>query len=210
MRIVGKRDDWVWLPRNKSLFYAKKWCGLPIGNLTSQLFANIYMHEFDTFVKKTLKVRYYGRYVDDFILVHQDKEYLKSCIPLIWDFLREQLRLTLHPKKIYFQHISKWILFLGTFINPWRQYTGKRTKWNFYQLIRNINTRLSDVSRLSDLEQDRILAQMNSYLWLLSHTQSYRLRIKMMGMLDERFLDYFTRIDDHIVISHTQELWSIL
>ncbi len=68
---------------------------------------------------------------------------------------------------------------------------GKRTKGNFYHLIRTINTRLSDPTLLSDLEQDRILAQMNSYLGLLSHTQSYRLRSKMMSIVDERFLEYF-------------------
>ena len=191
VKIVGKKEDWVWLPRSKSLFCARQWCGLPIGNLTSQLFANIYMHEFDTFVKKILKVKYYGRYVDDFILIHTDSDYLRSCIPMIREFLREQLGLTLHPRKMYFQHISKWVLFLGTFIKPYRKYIGKRTKWNYYELIWNINIRLSDPTRLSDLEQDRILAQMNSYLGLLSHTQSYRLRSKMMSILDERFLEYF-------------------
>ena len=196
VNIAWDRIDWLWLPRNKSLFYARSGCGLPIGNLTSQLFANIYMHEFDTFVKKILRVRYYGRYVDDFVLVHIDHEYLKSCISKIRDFLSEQLGLTLHPRKIYLQHISKWVLFLGTFIKPYRRYVGKRTKGNFYELIRSINTRLSDPTLLSDIEQDRILAQMNSYLGLLSHTQSYRLRSKMIGMLYERFWEYFDRGDD--------------
>ena len=73
---------------------------------------------------------------------------------------------------------------------------GKRTKGNFYRLIRTINIRLSDPTLLSDLEQERILAQMNSYLGLLSHTQSYRLRKKMMDMLDERFWEYCIRSDD--------------
>jgi hypothetical protein len=194
--IAWDRMDWIWLPRNKSLFYTRSGCGLPIGNLTSQLFANIYMHQFDTFVKKTLKVKHYGRYVDDFVLIHTDRDYLKSCIPIIREFLREQLGLTLHPRKIYLQHISKWVLFLGTFIKPYRRYIGKRTKGNMYELIRNINTRLSDPTRLSDLEQDRILSQMNSYLGLLSHTESYRFRSKMISILDERFWEYFTRSED--------------
>jgi hypothetical protein len=189
--IAWDRMDWIWLPRNKSLFYVRSGCGLPIGNLTSQLLANIYMHQFDTFVKKTLKVKHYGRYVDDFVLIHTDRGYLKSCIPIIREFLREQLCLTLHPRKIYLQHISKWVLFLGTCIKLYRRYAGKRTKGNMYELIRTINTRLSDPTLLSDMEQDRILAQMNSYLGLLSHTQSYRLRSKMIGMLDERFWEYY-------------------
>ena len=198
--IAWDRIDWVWLPHNKSLFYARPWCGLPIGNLTSQLFANIYMHSDDTFVKKTLNMKHYWRYVDDFILVHQDKKYLKLCIPLIRDFLREQLWLTLHPRKIYLQHISKWVLFLGTFIKPYRRYVGKRTKGNFYELIRNINARLSDPTLLSDLEQERVLAQMNSYLGLLSHTQSYRLRSKMIQLLHSNFFLYFLVESPYMVV----------
>jgi hypothetical protein len=86
------------------------------------------MHEFDLFVKKILKVKYYGRYVDDFVLIHENPTYLKGCIPKIREFLDMRLTLTLHPQKIYFQHVSKGVLFLGTFIKPWRQYVGKRTK----------------------------------------------------------------------------------
>lgn len=73
------------------------------------------MNEFDMFIKKTLKIRYYGRYVDDFILIHQDKEYLKSCLPKIRQYLMENLGLTLHPKKIYLQPIQNGVLFLGTY-----------------------------------------------------------------------------------------------
>jgi retron-type reverse transcriptase len=74
-------------------------CGLPIGNLTSQLFGNICLNEFDHFVKKDLHIRYYGRYVDDFILIHQEKEYLKSLIVPIREFLDHNLQLKLHPDK---------------------------------------------------------------------------------------------------------------
>ncbi len=67
--IKGRRSDWTGLPRTKSLFYAKPGCGLPISNLTSQLFGNIYLNEFDHFVKRDLKIRYYGRYVDGIIVI---------------------------------------------------------------------------------------------------------------------------------------------
>ncbi|MEA3492325.1 MAG: RNA-directed DNA polymerase [Campylobacterota bacterium] len=74
------RDDsnWAKLPKSKSLFYAKEGCGLPIGNLTSQLFSNIYMHIFDRFVIEELGIKYYGRYVDDFVLIDRDKRTLGS------------------------------------------------------------------------------------------------------------------------------------
>ncbi len=79
-RLKGKREDWLGLPKTKSLFYAGENKGQPIGNLTSQLFGNVYLNDFDHFIKCRLKCRYYGRYVDDMVIVHQDKEYLKSVV----------------------------------------------------------------------------------------------------------------------------------
>lgn len=96
--IKGNKKDWEGLPKIKSLFHSPPDCGLPIGNLTSQVFANFYMHQFDAFVTKQLGLKYYGRYVDDFIIVHSDKDYLKSLIPQLTDFLLSTLQLTLHPQ----------------------------------------------------------------------------------------------------------------
>lgn len=76
--IKGKISNWDGLPKNKSLFFSKKDCGLPIGNLTSQIFANFYLNEFDHFLKHKLKINFYGRYVDDFIIVHKSKNFLKK------------------------------------------------------------------------------------------------------------------------------------
>ena len=107
--IKGRRSDWNDLPASKSLFYSKPDCGLPIGNLTSQLFANIYLNDFDHYVKRDLSIRYYGRYVDDFVLVHYDKSFLISFIPKIADYMKNRIHLTLHPSKIYCQHIEKGV-----------------------------------------------------------------------------------------------------
>ena len=104
--IKGNKSDWDNLPRDKSLFYTPDNCGLPIGNLTSQ-------NSFDHFIKHNLKIRYYGRYVDDFVMIHPDKEYLKSIIPIIREYLYSNLGLVLHPNKIYLQHYSKGLSYLG-------------------------------------------------------------------------------------------------
>ena len=77
------------------------------GSSSSQLFANIYLDDFDKFMKYKIGCRYYGRYVDDFFIVHHDREFLKSLLPLIKAYLSEKLQLTLHPNKIYLQHYSK-------------------------------------------------------------------------------------------------------
>ena len=78
--IKGKASDWKGLPPSKSLFHAAPDKGLPIGNLTSQFFGNVYLNTFDHFVKEKLKIRHYGRYVDDMVLIHPDKSYLKACL----------------------------------------------------------------------------------------------------------------------------------
>lgn len=72
-------SKWNGLDRRKSLFKTKKNRGLPIGNLTSQVFVNFYMSFLDHYVKHELGTKYYGRYVDDFFLIHEDKEYLTKC-----------------------------------------------------------------------------------------------------------------------------------
>ena len=71
--------------------------------------------------------------MDDFVIVHPDKEYLKSLIPLIKEYLQSELSLELHPKKIYLQHYARGVDFLGTVIKPHRIYIRNRMKGNFYK-----------------------------------------------------------------------------
>jgi retron-type reverse transcriptase len=87
--------------------------GLPLGNLTSQLLVNIYMHEFDMYVKQTLKAKYYIRYADDFVVFSNDKEYLAEIVRLIVLFLRDKLALELHPNKVSVETLSSGVDFLG-------------------------------------------------------------------------------------------------
>lgn len=87
--------------------------GLPLGNLTSQLLVNVYMNEFDWFVKRVLKVNYYIRYADDFVVVSQNKEYLECILQRIEQFLFEKLKLTLHPDKVFIKTIYSGVDFLG-------------------------------------------------------------------------------------------------
>jgi hypothetical protein len=189
---LGCPSNWDTLPKYKSLFAAKTGYGLPIGNLTSQVFANVYMSGFDHFIKHQLGVRYYGRYVDDFVLVHTNKDYLKSLIPIISKFLNTELHLKLHPKKIYLQHYSKGVNYIGGFIKPNRIYVSKRTKGNFYQTISNQNKRIAHVPP-SKAEKQLFLSTMNSYLGILRHFKSYRLReLYISTGLSKKWFRYFT------------------
>lgn len=184
------KDNWDKLPKNKSLFFAKKGCGLPIGNLTSQLFSNIYMDILDKYITQDLMVEHYGRYVDDFVLIHRDKKYLFSLVEKIKIFLNDVLHLTLHPKKIYFQHYSKGVKFLGAYMKPYVKYVDKRTKNNFYKLINKINNELILYSS-DDVYLKKIRNSINSYLGTMVHFSSYRLRTKILSQLNSLFYKYF-------------------
>ncbi|MEI6596845.1 MAG: RNA-directed DNA polymerase [bacterium] len=177
--IKGRRKNWYGLPLDKSLFHSPLNCGLPIGNLTSQVFANFYINCFDHFIKHDLGVRFYGRYVDDFVLVCSDKEYLKSLIFKIKNFLELKSRLTLHPNKIYFQHYTKGVKYLGAIIKSHRIYIAKRTKSNFYWAIIKVN----DVFKKEVIKKQKlakILAGANSYLGIMSQYKTYNLRQKLL------------------------------
>lgn len=177
--IKGKKDDWQGLPKTKSLFHAKENCGLPIGNLTSQLFGNVYLNDFDHFVKRDLGIRYYGRYVDDFVLVHSSKHYLQSCIEHIRTYLKENLYLDLHPDKVYLQHYSKGVQYLGAIVKPHRIYVANRTKGNFFEAIGNQN-RIARDHKPTKEDQQAFQSSMNSYLGIMKHYKTYKLRKEMI------------------------------
>jgi hypothetical protein len=178
--IRGSLSDWNGLPRDKSLFYAPNDCGLPIGNLSSQVFANFYLHTFDKFVTEELKVSHYGRYVDDFVLVHPDAAYLNLLVPQIEQFLRSELALTLHPKKRYMQHVSKGVTFLGAKIKPGRIEAAVRIKTQFYGAIHRINALLNQKKPLSKIQKLYVVCCIKSYLGLLRWYSTHRLRKKLL------------------------------
>lgn len=127
--------------------------GLPLGNLTSQLLVNIYMNEFDWFVKHELKVKWYIRYADDFAILHENKKYLEVLIPQIDKYLQSKLHLQLHPNKVKIKTLASGIDFLG-----WVNFADHK--------VLRTKTRNRMFARLS-INDSR--ATLNSYLGLLSH-----------------------------------------
>lgn len=134
--------------------------GLPLGNLTSQLFSNVYLNEFDQFVKHRLKVRYYIRYADDFVIFSQDRKELENLILLKGDFLETKLKLTLHPDKIFIKTLASGVDFLG-----WVHFFNHRV------------LRTSTKKRMSKrLQKDAKIERLNSYLGLLKHGNTGKLK----------------------------------
>lgn len=133
--------------------------GLPLGNLTSQILVNIYMNEFDQFAKRELKTKYYIRYADDFVIFHENKNYLEKLIPEISEFLKTKLKLSLHPSKVSIKTLISGIDFLG-----WVNFTEHR--------ILRTSTKRRMMKKLRKNHKPESTA---SYLGLLSHGDGHKL-----------------------------------
>lgn len=158
----------LWLLKNViDSFETKAGVGLPLGNLTSQLFVNIYMNEFDQFVKHQLKAKYYIRYADDFVILSQDRTWLKQQIPVIASFLWERLRLELHPDKLYLQTAASGVDFLGWVHFPTHRVLRTTTR---RRMMRNLARHSSDET-------------LQSYLGLLRHGNTHTLQTHLLNPL---------------------------
>lgn len=186
-RIKGHKSDWDDLPTSKSLFYSSEGCGLPIGNLTSQLFSNVYLSDFDNYVKRELKVKYYGRYVDDFYLITNNRQQLIDLKASIARYLQTQLGLKLHPKKVYLQEVSHGVSYLGVFIKPYRSYVGRRIQKNMQECFYRIHKQ-GQIETTDRMKQNH-LASINSYLGICQHYNSYHLRQKLCDKLANSLLE---------------------
>ncbi len=133
--------------------------GLPLGNLTSQLFINIYMNEFDQFAKHKLKIKYCIRYADDFVIFNESKQYLEVQIPKISEFLENCLKLSLHPDKLYIKTLASGVDFLGWVHFPHHRVLRTSTKRRMFNKLKRKRTEESVVS----------------YLGLLEHGNTYKL-----------------------------------
>jgi hypothetical protein len=135
--------------------------GLPLGNLTSQLLVNVYMNEFDQFVKHSLKQKHYIRYADDFVFIHHDKGALLEVLPKVHDFLSERLKLSLHPDKVFLKTVSSGVDFLGWVHFPDHRVLRTTTK---KRMFRNIKAK------------DGREETAQSHLGLLSHGNTWKLQ----------------------------------
>lgn len=187
-RIKGSLRDWDGLPHHKSLFWAERERGLPIGNLTSQIFANFYLNGLDKFVTQTLGIRYYGRYVDDFVLIHKDKSFLQEAHRKIAEFLDSELKLSLHPQKVYLQHYSKGVRFIGAVIKYDHIIIGRRTKGNLYNKIYGLLPIMAQSAGKTLEMLPCFNSSINSYLGLMRHYKTYHLRGHILRLLSSTFL----------------------
>jgi len=145
--------------------------GVPIGNLTSQLFANIYLNQLDEYVKYILHVKYYVRYMDDFIILHESKEYLHDIKNKISVFLNT-LALTMHPAKTNIFPISTGVDFLGYRIFATHRLARKSTVKRF---IRNAKRTIEKHDE-KIVSYDKMMETFNSWEAYLSYGNTYKLK----------------------------------
>ncbi|OKY74308.1 MAG: hypothetical protein BM485_14395 [Desulfobulbaceae bacterium DB1] len=173
------------VPPGKSLFHVGPGKGLPIGNLTSQFFANVYLNELDQFVKHELKCRFYLRYVDDFILLHESPEMLLAMRRRIKAFLADRLALELKPAPPVCKRVSEGSDFLGYIVRPDYLLVRNRVVGNLKDRLRRFRARMVvdgaigrdrytalHLRRETIVELRQVLA---SYLGHFSHASAFRL-----------------------------------
>ena len=143
--------------------------GIPLGNVTSQLFANIYLHELDLFVKETLKKKIYIRFCDDFLFLSTQKAELLALIPLIRLFLKKELYLNLHPKKIIMRKFHQGIDFIGYVLFPHHKALRTQTKKRLKRRLKKKHGEYLE-RKISPRTMDQCL---QSYLGILSHANQH-------------------------------------
>lgn len=187
---IVKSPKWMWkgLPKHKSLFTSSKHYGLAIGNITSQMFANFYMTEFDKWMYERYN-GYYGRYVDDFNFEGIDKDAMWHDIPEIRMFLKEKLGLNLHPKKLYIQHYSKGCKFIGSVVKGELLYVSNRTVANFIDTVRKYNGLAETNPDYTKENAEHFVSSLNSYFGLLGHYKSYAIRRKVANMISSKWFE---------------------
>jgi len=162
------------VPPHKSLFNAPADTGLPIGNLSSQFFANVHLDALDQYVKHQLKVRHYVRYVDDFVLLDESPQRLAAARDAITAWLPQSLGAHVNPRKTILQPIERGVDIVGHIIKPWRRTTRPRTL-------------ATALSRLANMPAEELFAAGNSYLGLLRQaTHSHADQVRLARLLRRR------------------------
>lgn len=169
----GQPETLTLVPPHKRLASQPAHLGLPIGNLSSQFYANIYLDALDQFVKHQVRARHYIRYVDDFVLLHESPQWLNAAKAQIETFL-PQLGAALNHRKTILQPVDRGVDFVGQVIKPWRRETRRRT-------VRSALARTAAVPH-TDLQ-----ATANSYFGLLGQsTSSHRDRARLAALCLQR------------------------
>jgi len=198
------------LPPHKSLFHAPPFCGLPIGNLTSQFFANVYLNELDQFIKHVLKCCFYLRYVDDLVLLDPKIEKLQNWQHAITDFTGEKLALAMNQKATRLAPVAGGVDFAGFIVRHDYMLVRRRVVGNLKMKLRQAGRRLFYPSseytafRFEAETLQRLFATVNSYLGHFMRAQTRRCVKKLWKNFP--FIPRFFRVFSHKLARLDQRL----
>lgn len=182
LKLIKKKiqdDNIIWLiAKIIKSFEKEKDRGLPLGNVTSQLFANIYLNELDQFIKHKLKVKYYVRYCDDFVILSDNNQNLEKFISQIRDFLKQTLKLVLHPDKIIIRKYHQGIDFLGYVVFPHYRVLRTKTRQRIFGKIKKRHQDLQD----SLITEKFFNQSLQSYFGILKHCFGYKIKKRMFKL----------------------------
>ena len=181
---IGDQSLRAKIPANKLLANSLLGSGVPIGKVTNQLNSSIYLNVVDQYAKRVLKARYYGRYVDDSRIISRDICFLEECKHAIGEFLRDKLKLTMHPDKTCITSADE-VNFLGAVLRPYRRYASNKTIKRFRECIMQCN----EVVTTEDIDLHIVLCTINSYLGYLKHFNEKKI-VKQV-IRDTKLIDYF-------------------
>ncbi len=157
--------------------------GMPLGNLTSQFFANVYLNELDQYVKQNLRVKYYLRYVDDFVILHHDKIILEEYKQSISGYLENSLSLRLHPTKSRISSLFRGITFLGFRIFYWHKLLRKS---NVNKYLRRLEG-YKELYKQDLLNYDSIYNSFQGWQGYVGHGDTYKLITKVRKKIEKDF-----------------------
>lgn len=173
LELFGLQSEVSKIHKQQSMSINKR--GIPIGNLTSQIFANIYMNEFDQFVKHKLKVKHYCRYTDDFVIIASNQQHLKDLLSKIQLFLQNELKLELHPNKISIRKVRQGIDFLGYVVLPYYRKVRTKTKNRIFKKLKQ----KIDLFKGREISEKSLHQSLNSYLGVFSHANAYNFDLEL-------------------------------
>lgn len=187
LKIISKRINdpkILWLIRRVLNNYStSEGKGMPLGNLTSQFFANVYLNELDQFVKHKLKAKQYIRYVDDFVILHSSEEQLTEWKVKIAEFLRDKLLLDLHPEKTKIILSGHGVDFLGLKTFPHHKIMKKRNVRSFKKKLKIICEKYDT----GEIRYDEVYDFLEGWIAYAKNTDTYNLRKKIISTIEDKF-----------------------
>lgn len=185
-----KDRDVLWLIKrileNHKTGNGKAGTGMPIGNLTSQFFANVYLNELDYFVKHKLGAKYYIRYVDDFVILYLDRKVLRGWREEIDAFLRENMKIELHPEKTGIIPLENGITLLGFRVFPKYRLLKKSNARRIWGRLE----RFKEKCDAGEMSRKDVVRSLDGWLAYAKFANSYKLRKKVVAKFNRLFGSY--------------------